>query len=266
MQPAERLSRKDGTLLAGYAESVERLRFALPYCAGQRVLDAGCGSGFGTHYLASHGAASAIGIDVSTEAIEEANEHFSFRGVKYVTGNLQQLDAEARALGRFGAIVSFETLPHLEDPQPFLKAASAMLEESGTLVLSTPNRAAIPIDASGKPEYPYQHHAYAADELESVLRPHFRSVHVWGQWLSAVGQLRKAREYTQFQYLCDSYYQPAARLSRALRRALGKPTLPPPQYTADADAYPGDFEIAPIDAPPVPWEPLILIAVCSHRP
>ena len=265
MQPAERLSRKDGTLLAGYAESVERLRFALPYCTGQRVLDAGCGSGFGTHYLASHGAASAIGIDVSTEAIEEANEHFSFRGVKYVTGNLQQL-ADAGSLGRFGAIVSFETLPHLEDPEPFLQAASAMLERGGTLVLSTPNRAAVPLDAAGKPRYHYQHRAYTAEQLEAALLRHFTKVEIWGQWLSAAGRLRKTRQYTQFQYLCDSYYQPAARLSRALRRALGKRTLPPPEYTADADSYPGDFEIAPIGNPPVPWEPLILLAVCSHGP
>lgn len=54
----QRLSLQDDSLIAGYAENIQRFEFALEWCRGKRVLDAGCGSGYGAHFLACHGAAS----------------------------------------------------------------------------------------------------------------------------------------------------------------------------------------------------------------
>jgi methylase of polypeptide subunit release factors len=44
---------------------------------GTIVLDAGCGSGYGTHFLAKNAKIKAIvGIDISPRAISFANKHF----------------------------------------------------------------------------------------------------------------------------------------------------------------------------------------------
>ena len=52
---AERISLEDETFFGGYSNHMRRYAFAQPYCLDRRVLDAGCGTGYGTSYLAIHG-------------------------------------------------------------------------------------------------------------------------------------------------------------------------------------------------------------------
>ncbi|WP_146906943.1 class I SAM-dependent methyltransferase [Arenimonas daejeonensis] len=55
--------------------------FADPYCRGRRVLDLGCGSGYGSHRI-SASAASVVGVDVAEEAI-------GFARARYAAPNLE---------------------------------------------------------------------------------------------------------------------------------------------------------------------------------
>lgn len=261
MAGPERLSLSDGSLFGGYSESLLRLQFAAPYCRGRNVLDAGCGTGLGAHYLAGNGATSAIGVDVSAEAIAEAQREFAAETVRFRVGDLQRLEAVIDAGERFGAIVSFEVLAHLREPDVFLGATRRMLEPDGTLVISTPNREVAL--AGGPPEYPFHFDPFDPQRLRKLLQGHYDSVQTWGQWLTPAGRLRKRREYATFQYLAESYHLPGARISRALRRMLGRPTLPPPQYHGAADSYPGDYQLAPLEQPPCRWPPTVLLAVCQ---
>lgn len=227
------------------------------------MLDAGCGTGLGTQFLLAHGAQSVLGIDYSAEAIREARTLQASSAAEFVTGNLQDL---ARLLqgARFGSIVSFETLPHLLDPVRFLAMVAQSLEKDGTFIVSTPNRDAIPLDEVGRPLYRYQHAAYTAQSLEELLREVFPEVEIWGQWLTPSGRLRRRRTEEDFQYHCESYYQPMARLTRGIKRLLGRKVLPPPVNHSGSDGYPGDFQISPIDAGGLPWAPASLIAICRN--
>ena len=45
--------------ISGYWAHLSIYHFALPFARGRRVLDAGCGAGYGAAYLARHGAQSA---------------------------------------------------------------------------------------------------------------------------------------------------------------------------------------------------------------
>ena len=263
MPAVERLSFEDDTLLGGYAETIVRLTFADPFCRGRRVLDAGCGTGLGSRYLREHGAESVLGIDNSDDAIREARTLDATGSCEFQVGDLQELDRVVANRG-FGAIVCFETLPHLLEPGRFLSAVRGCLEADGTFVVSTPNRAAIPLDAQGRPEYEFQHAAYTPATLETLLLGYFNEVSLWGQWLTPPGKLRQGRAANQYRYLCESYYLPAARFMRLAKRLFGRPALPPPENNAFSDAYPGDFEIAPVFPSRQPWAPGVLLAICRN--
>src|SRR4051812_28072288 len=91
----ERLSLTDDSLLAGYAENIQRFHFALEWCLGKRVLDAGTGSGYGAWYLAAHGAVSVLGVDIASDAISEANARYQRENLSFELLDLQLLDSAA---------------------------------------------------------------------------------------------------------------------------------------------------------------------------
>src|SRR6202023_2371945 len=58
-----------------WAEHMARYAFAARLATQARVLDIGCGTGYGTAELAQH-AESATGIDISSDAILYARQHY----------------------------------------------------------------------------------------------------------------------------------------------------------------------------------------------
>ena len=146
----ERLSLRDHSLIAGRAESIQRFAFALDYCRGCTVLDAGCGSGYGAHFLAASGAASVLAGDVSSAAIAEATATYRHENLRFEQLDIQQLDVPALR-DRFDVIISFETLAHLPAPDDFLRGAKSALRAGGVLIVSTPNGELVKTDASGRP-------------------------------------------------------------------------------------------------------------------
>ena len=51
------------------AAHVQRYKFAAPLVQAKRVLDAGCGSGYGAKLLRDAGASGVVAVDISHEAI-----------------------------------------------------------------------------------------------------------------------------------------------------------------------------------------------------
>jgi SAM-dependent methyltransferase len=98
-------------------EHVARYEFASTFCAGKRVADMACGTGYGMRILAGR-AASVDGYDREP-----------------LCGN-RVIDLEKeRWDDRYDVIVSFETIEHLGDPAFFLENASRTTER---LIVSTP--------------------------------------------------------------------------------------------------------------------------------
>src|SRR5687767_12797168 len=113
MEAAERLSVEEAharTVLG--AHHVHRYALAARLCSGLRVLDLGCGVGYGSDLLARGGAASVEGVDVDEAAIAEARRAFDAEGVSFTVADaverLRRLES-----GEVDAIVSFEALEHL---------------------------------------------------------------------------------------------------------------------------------------------------------
>jgi SAM-dependent methyltransferase len=240
----ERLSLEDGSLFASHAEFIQQYEFARSHCTDKRVLDAGCGSGYGSYYLAREGARSVVGVDVSSDAITEACKTYRRENLSFQIGDLEALQTDG-----FDVIVNIGALPHLKNPDKFLDAIPDVL------VTSTPN---IPNPNA----YQFHHHFFSEQTFKSLLDRHFSSVELVGQWLTADGRLRKQRGREMFEQMVEHYYNPAARVGRIIKRAFGKSLAEPPQANFGADSYGGDHIISPLDDPPFSWPPTTFLAVC----
>jgi SAM-dependent methyltransferase len=117
---------------------VHRYELAAELCAGKRVLDLCCGSGYGAQILAGT-AASTTGIDADVHSIEAAREAFAGEsGLEFAHADAHEVLDRGLA-SEFDAIVLFEALEHLEDPERALKRLEAHAEAGMLLVISVPN-------------------------------------------------------------------------------------------------------------------------------
>lgn len=140
-----------------------RYEFAAKYASG-RILDASCGSGYGSQVL-SMGAKDVTGVDCSTEAIAWANKYFP--GPKYICGRIENSPWD----GQFDTVVSLETLEHIQAPGTVLKALRAACR--GELIASVPNEDNYKFVASNfaGDESPHFRH-YRPQEFEDLLAEH----------------------------------------------------------------------------------------------
>ena len=152
---------------------LKRYEFARPHCVGAEVLDAGCGVGYGSAYLAEV-ASRVIGIDVSEEAIEYARQRYGRPNLEFVVGDLLALEFDD---GSFDAVCSFETIEHVEDVERYLSQIARVLHPDGIFVVSTPR-----VDATTRaPDNPFHRVELSRDDFETALRSRCEEVELYGQ-------------------------------------------------------------------------------------
>jgi SAM-dependent methyltransferase len=141
MDVVERLTvdeASEPTLLA--LTHVHRYELAAQLCAGKRVLDLCCGSGYGSRILA-RSAAAVVGVDNDEATIAAARERFGdVDGLEF--DRADALDYLGRPLREhFDAVVLLEGLEHLADAPRALDRLRAQAEAGVVLVVSIPNSA-----------------------------------------------------------------------------------------------------------------------------
>jgi len=150
-----------------------RYAFAQPFCAGKDVLDAGCGVGYGTSFLAES-ASHVTGVDIDPESIAYAEQRYAAPNVAFLVGDLRALGLDAAS---FDAVVSFEVIEHLREQEAFVDELARVLRPEGVLVLSTPNAPA----TNEAPDNPFHLRELSRDDFEALLRARFEEVELFGQ-------------------------------------------------------------------------------------
>src|SRR2546427_581269 len=103
---------------------------------GRRVLDAGCGSGYGADLLVRE-AREVLGIDISDDAIDYARRHYRADNLRFERASCLEIPAPD---GSFDLVMAFELIEHLADWQAFLREVRRVLAPGGQFLVSTPNQ------------------------------------------------------------------------------------------------------------------------------
>ena len=150
-------------------EHFARYAFAARLARGKRVLDMGCGAGYGSAELAKH-ASKVTGLDVSSEAVSYAREHFP-------AGNVEFLESSAAAVPCpdqcFDLIVAFEVIEHLAEWRRLLEEARRLMAPGGQFVVSTPNKSYYQATRAVSGPNPYHAHEFEFDEFREALAEFF---------------------------------------------------------------------------------------------
>jgi 2-polyprenyl-3-methyl-5-hydroxy-6-metoxy-1,4-benzoquinol methylase len=142
-------------------------KFLAQFASEKDVLDVGCGTGYGTAYLAEN-AKSIVGIDISKQALRWARKHYPV--TDFIEMDVQQLRF---ANNTFDLIVSSENFEHLPNQEKHLDELARVLRPDGLCFVASPN----PEMTIGlKNHYHVKENSY--DELSALFHARFEDVRI----------------------------------------------------------------------------------------
>ena len=151
-----------------------RYHFASTYIRpGDRVIDAGCGLGYGSAILWDASLAAEVhGLDGSRFALKYAGAHYSpYRPQLTFShadlSNRLKFDDES-----VDVVVCFEALEHIPSPAAFLDESLRILKPGGRIIVSVPN---LWIDQTGKDPWIFHLTTFDQGLLANLLETRFRS-------------------------------------------------------------------------------------------
>ena len=152
---------------------LKRYDFARQFCHDKIVLDAACGVGYGSSYLAQV-AQRIIGVDISQEAISYAQKHYPKENIQFRAGDVTNLEFPDEY---FDVVCAFETLEHLAKPEKFIDEVRRVLKQEGEFIFSVPHVK----NTRYTPLNPYHRVEFSQKDLEAILKKYFRAVEIFGQ-------------------------------------------------------------------------------------
>lgn len=158
-----------------YGEHLVRYACASELVKGKVVLDIASGSGYGTKFV-SKTAKKVYGVDISKESIEYSKAYFNAENIEYLVGDGKNIPIEDN---KVDAIVSFETVEHIENYEKFLEECKRVLKPDGLLILSTPN------DLEFAEGNHFHLHEFTFKELKQLTEKYFKNnkSYFQGTWI-----------------------------------------------------------------------------------
>lgn len=160
-----------GTFFELEGDHVRRYVWAEKFIGGMKVLDAGCGHGYGSAYLSDGAASEIVGIDSDKKAIRFASQTYRNPNLHFEVMDVSRLMFQPET---FDAVISFEVIEHLVDVAPYLREIARVLKTGGLFLLSTPNkRFHDRFSRDGKPLSRFHIREYYPQELYALLKDYF---------------------------------------------------------------------------------------------
>ena len=155
---------------------------AVHFTQSKRVIDIGCGTGYGSNILAA-GADAVLGIDYDSDAIEYCRTNFNAPNLSFV-----RMDAGSLSFNKeFDVAVSFQVIEHMPDLHNFLDGIIRAVRRGGTILLTTPN-ARVPVNEQHA--NPFHMNEMNFDQFRNLLSDHFASFELLGIGYASSNRLR----------------------------------------------------------------------------
>jgi len=173
------------------AEYLGRYLFAADFLGQQKpkvVADISCGTGYGTEELCRV-ADAVVGVDSSQDLIKTASKRCSGSNASFLKKDLDQEDLIPEIEeGSVDAVVSFETIGHLVDPNRAISQFSKILGPGKFLICSVPNVLYESRDSAGLPRNRCHKQWFSFGSLSRTLQSHrFQVIYRLGQsWSKAL--------------------------------------------------------------------------------
>ncbi len=153
-------------------------RLAGRFARQGRMLELGCGTGYGAYYL-GHLAHEVVAVDLDRDNIARAERVFQRPNVRYVPMDATQL---ALADGSFDCAGTFQVIEHIPEPRlrQFLTEIQRVLVPGGVLVVSTLNLAHNCKDPTTYQKPSFHEKEFTAGELKRLLESVFPEVRLYG--------------------------------------------------------------------------------------
>jgi 2-polyprenyl-3-methyl-5-hydroxy-6-metoxy-1,4-benzoquinol methylase len=151
-----------------------------------QILDLACGIGYGTLMLAQKTAANITGVDIDAAAIDHAKQYFANAQIQFICEDAKLLSLMPASQD---AIVSFETIEHIDFDELLLQQFYKFLKVGGRLICSTPNQDVMPFD---KLKFSFHLKHYTNAELVQLLnRVGFTDIQLYAQHDPVAGKVVK---------------------------------------------------------------------------
>lgn len=150
-------------------EHIARYAFATRFAPGKRILDIGCGSGYGIAGMAQT-AAFAVGLDSAAEALPSP--------AIFVQASATALPFHSAS---FDLITAFEVIEHLTDWETMLTEARRVLRPDGLFLVSTPNKSSYAESRSQAGPNPFHIHEFEYAEFQTALQAVFPHISIYLQ-------------------------------------------------------------------------------------
>ena len=176
-----------------------RYLFAAQFIKGKRVLDAACGTGYGSYFLKEMGASHVTGIDISEEAIDFARSNYPNVDLEFISGDIQFLDEliDGRS---YDVVVSFETLEHIPEPEKFVGVVAGVLGTHGIFISSVPD------DIGNGVNNPFHKKKFMLDEYHGMLKHDFAFMESFTQYLSFGAQIQHDKTQKRHRSNSSGYF------------------------------------------------------------
>jgi len=171
------------------AEHWARYMLAAQLARGKRVLDAGCGVGYGSALLARSGAVEVTGVDLSGAAIAAASVGAP-ENANFILGDVTKLPVDDASID---LVVCFEVVEHIAEQEQLLDELRRVMTPGASLIISSPNRG---VYLAGNPHHVRE---LTPSELSELLEPRFAHFEMMHQHPWAASAILSDADFTSGQ-------------------------------------------------------------------